>query len=72
LEVKKIKISLQRPKTDVMCDVFIDFLAQIPFLGFFHLFDLQKYTFPCSNRHGHTNYGAQIPFVGSEGLFSPF
>jgi hypothetical protein len=46
----------------------------------FCLFDPQKYTFSCSMlnsrsmdiSHDDTDFGPQIPFLGSEGSFSPF
>jgi hypothetical protein len=57
--------------------------SQIPFLGsdgYFHLSDPQKCIFSCSIynfrsmgvSHDHTDFGAQIPVLGSEGLFSFF
>jgi hypothetical protein len=79
---QKGKNKLPEPKNGIgvsillwSCDTFVDFLAQIPFLGsdgLFSPFHPQHYIALYNISVLHTDYGSQILFLGSEGLFLPF
>jgi hypothetical protein len=73
--IYNVKFPMDRYRYHTTILIFNPKLHVCALKAYFQHFDTQKYIFSCfvyHISHDHTNFGAQISFLASKGLFSPF